>query len=780
MAESIKITLELDDRVYTGKIQGAIDDTKKLGQQAQTSTATAAAGFNRLAQTADSAISSIKGLIVAYAGLEAIKSVLALGDQLDDLSKATDISIQKILQLQGALTAAGGNGDDAGKMIQQLINTLDGAAQGSADAQYQLMRLGFSFKDMTNLTPEKALQKTIDALAAMTDPIQRNALAFQLLGKAARGIDWDEVRKRTNETTDGYDAAAEAARKAGDLFDRLAESAKNVKIGLMIAIEPLIDLVDLFGKLSSGPGGGMVSALSFAFKALAIGVATAGVFLKSVIDDIKTLGLAIPLLLKRDWDGVGKLFSENAQGMKDDWKNLAEYINQQDLFGQGTATTKPGATTKPLTTGNSAGGSAAAAQNALSGQINAITQLGDAYAKANLKAREKIQTDYDLIGSSDEYKKIVEETARIQNEAADKISSLQDKLKNLTPQQQAFGVGKAINDTIKAIEKDRDASIKAVTDIIVKNEDRIRSITNMKNAYEAMSSAAAAGNEQLFAAQTKLKDAEDARAQALMGPTAKALDQIRIDEEKIADARRKAELATGKYTNTEGDFTNQAAFNQAIDNIDKQMKANIKARSENKKATDAEQNSFTYGWNDAFKSYAENANNAAQQARSTFTTFTKGLEDVIVNFVTTGKLSFKDLATSLIAEFARIQTRKMLAGLFGGDAPAGGGGGGFNIGSFFSSIFGGLFGKAGGGSVMAGHPYMVGEAGKELFIPKSAGTIVPNGTLAGAGGSSVVNNYYSISAVDAKSVAQLFAENRMTMLGTIRQAEKELPFGRGR
>ena len=35
--------------------------------------------------------------------------------------------------------------------------------------------------------------------------------------------------------------------------------------------------------------------------------------------------------------------------------------------------------------------------------------------------------------------------------------------------------------------------------------------------------------------------------------------------------------------------------------------------------------------------------------------------------------------------------------------------------------------RASGGPVSAGAPYLVGEAGPELFVPSSAGSIVPNG-----------------------------------------------------
>ena len=51
---------------------------------------------------------------------------------------------------------------------------------------------------------------------------------------------------------------------------------------------------------------------------------------------------------------------------------------------------------------------------------------------------------------------------------------------------------------------------------------------------------------------------------------------------------------------------------------------------------------------------------------------------------------------------------------------------------------GGATGKAIGGSVQSGQPYMVGERGPEMFVPNSQGSIVPNNRM--GGGSGVVVN----------------------------------------
>jgi len=61
--------------------------------------------------------------------------------------------------------------------------------------------------------------------------------------------------------------------------------------------------------------------------------------------------------------------------------------------------------------------------------------------------------------------------------------------------------------------------------------------------------------------------------------------------------------------------------------------------------------------------------------------------------------------------------------------------GGGGIFGFLGNIF-----KANGGPVAGGNPYVVGEKGPELFVPKASGTIVPNNQLGGGGSTSVVVN----------------------------------------
>ena len=77
--------------------------------------------------------------------------------------------------------------------------------------------------------------------------------------------------------------------------------------------------------------------------------------------------------------------------------------------------------------------------------------------------------------------------------------------------------------------------------------------------------------------------------------------------------------------------------------------------------------------------------------------------------------SLKSAALSSLAEIAAGALGSGLEGLFGGSLKG--------LGSSITSLF--LPGRAGGGSVAARQPYLVGERGPELFMPEGAGRIDP-------------------------------------------------------
>ncbi|MGN8247704.1 phage tail tape measure protein [Pseudomonas sp. SMV7] len=77
------------------------------------------------------------------------------------------------------------------------------------------------------------------------------------------------------------------------------------------------------------------------------------------------------------------------------------------------------------------------------------------------------------------------------------------------------------------------------------------------------------------------------------------------------------------------------------------------------------QSDWSVGARAAFGTYLEQARNVAGQTRTLFTNAFSNMEDSIVTFVKTGKLSFKDFADGVIEDLIRIQVRQAAVGFLG-------------------------------------------------------------------------------------------------------------------
>lgn len=139
------------------------------------------------------------------------------------------------------------------------------------------------------------------------------------------------------------------------------------------------------------------------------------------------------------------------------------------------------------------------------------------------------------------------------------------------------------------------------------------------------------------------------------------------------------------------------------------------------------------------------------------------IEDSIMR-MTQGLMSFKDVVKSVFRfvanEMVKQNIAKPLAGalstIFAGTS----------MGQFTAGV--GVPTFANGGRPQVGMPSIVGEKGAELFVPDSAGTVVPNGQFGGQ----TINVTYSpqVNALDPRTAQLVIAENAPTIVGVVRQA----------
>lgn len=193
---------------------------------------------------------------------------------------------------------------------------------------------------------------------------------------------------------------------------------------------------------------------------------------------------------------------------------------------------------------------------------------------------------------------------------------------------------------------------------------------------------------------------------------------------------------------------------------------------------------WSTGARTAFADYQTGVANVAAQAQSAFGSAFKGMEDALVNFAMTGKLSFGDFAKSVIADLIRIQTRAALSGIFSqlGNLVMGSiGGVGTDTGTPGVSSTTpvdmsnpvGLPMRADGGPVSAGNAYIVGERGPEIFKPNASGSIVPNHKLSDIGGSNsptvnITQHNYVDSRSDQASIMQMMVQAKNAAVAEVK------------
>lgn len=221
-----------------------------------------------------------------------------------------------------------------------------------------------------------------------------------------------------------------------------------------------------------------------------------------------------------------------------------------------------------------------------------------------------------------------------------------------------------------------------------------------------------------------------------------------------------------------------------LDELEKLKTKTIELEEQTKRM----QNTFQAGWSTAFENFKERMNDSFGTGEAAFNSMTSNMESALDRFVETGKLSFSDLARSIIMDLIKIQLKAQavsifqglgLGDLFGG--LTGGGGGG--VGSVYvgpvASV--GSFPQfADGGYPPINQPSIVGEAGPELFIPRTAGTIIPNNQLGSMMGNQpqiVYNGPYiqNMSAIDTQSATQFLAKNKSAVWSANQSAQRSLP-----
>jgi lambda family phage tail tape measure protein len=670
------------------------------------------------------------------------KARTSINDLRDDINELGQIggpfgnTMNGIVGKLGAVGTAAGIAGVAfvamGRRSIELAAQLSDIAGASGISEGALMSLrtsvieaGGSMDDFAQLATK--LNQSINEAAAGNDKLIKafNDLGVYILDAEGKLRSTEDILVDITQKFQSGEISASQYAAAIDILGKNVSKLDLLKIqavgnaDLTKQIQALDRLAEKWDQFKDAVERGMVAAFGN------LTLALEGGFLTSLNYAIKQLNVLVGKVLNLPTDAIAGLFNiSNPVGLGDVFLRAAANIPAPTAQANATVTTPP---SKP-------------------GVSNPVGEAAMAKAKADAERLAKEVADMEL--------RIFKSKENAKRDTLLQFASDEEEVAKIRAQTQITEAQKTISNAKELAAKI--AEIEAARDLEI---GKFRSREQEKAAAEQKRIAEKAAEE-----ARKLNERASTQITQYSAETTLLFDKLQLQKEINNLSTIEAERRTKIFEAQRDQAKLQAlTINLPEDQRlkrEQEINAEYERRIEliNREAATRKEreNSFSAGVQESMKKYAESMTPLKQGAAIADSVY-NNMGSALDRFVETGKFKFSDFAQSVILDLLKIQLRAAATQMFNSV-----------LGTFGFTIPG----RAAGGPVAAGQPYIVGEQGPELFLPNASGSIVSNQKLGSMGSTTIINN---ISAIDAKSVAQLFAENRMTLFGTVEQARRELP-----
>ncbi len=617
----------------------------------------------RIAEQATSAMAAnlSKAALGAVGFGYALSSAFAKADEIMDVAVAFDMTVDSLLATKGALQASGGEAENLTTLMSKLASIQEEARNGSDSMRESFEKLNISGRDVDNLKLDELFKLVAVELAKVEDAGKRAAIAQDLLGKAAKGVNWSDFVANYKEFANPeLSRAIEDNAKA---WDNIEKSMKSISMLVQQLVQPF------------------AIVFNYAFDLLNI------------------------------------------------WKEIKQGSDAEIDWGaaMGGMPGDAGSTTFHAGTGK--------------GKASPISIVGKPGAYSQLSEKQKAEAA-----------KKAKEAEALEEKIVALIQKQQEKLSKFNAEMRA----------LQSNQNQKEASYwqeyYLTLDLLDLESRRYKISENQYNSEKLTIEQ----KQKLIDINKRATDAEVAA-------------RVEMERASSDDAEYARQLYEQKIKNINDLRSLELASAMEFNEIERRTFEDSVER----------QYSWIEGWKAAFKTYSEESEKAFNRGQQAFSVFTSSMEVALRNFVETGKFNFKDFIGSVVKQILVAEAAAKASSLFR---------------SFFSSIgsvlVGGLTkdagameafskqqypGRASGGAITGAS--LVGENGPELFIPRTPGTIIPNGSwqqMATGGGGLTVNGPYiaSLSAIDTQSATQFLASNKNTIWAAYQSANRGVPISR--
>jgi lambda family phage tail tape measure protein len=705
-----------------------------LGKTGMTAKATAAALRGVPAQFTDIAVS-------LQAGQAPLTVLLQQGGQLKDMfggigpaAKALGGYIVGLVNpFTVAAAALGGLAAiyyDAEKGASAFNNAL---FSGSASSGQTASSLSSIAKDASSLTG--SLSQAKEAVIALAASSGLSQVQFRNLAEAATSI---------SEFTGK--SAGEVAKTLGDLGSNATKAAEKIsaQYGLLTAAQyDLITSLDAQGKkqealdvlsesLNQNAQARLkryqesLSAVEKGWNSIGAAISSAYSQLKGELfpDSAKQIEIIERILKTRQEGGVTGALSTGlsklngmlglADGENDDSTEVLEkrlslmklglWVTQQNALAEGEATRKNQERIDAESKWTSITKKNMSDQKKLALDIAEARKVGVEAGKSQAEIDKEVADIQAKFDKSQAKPKAVTEDAgqRMLDEARQRYAVLQQQ--NSLIGSQADGTKSLGTEAKKLLELEQQIADLKDKKTLTAAQKQILAMADLNLAQQKQNAAlekqtdllkTATEQRQKLAAfqenlQSQLKTAQTGLDNDLAGLGMGDLQRQRLKEQLSIQQSYQSQLdrLTYDYNKSNKSADKTELYNQETEALRAALQTRLAMQQQYYSDVDKAQSDWSLGASSAFQTYSEQARDVAGQTRNLFTNAFSNMEDGIIQFVKTGKLSFKDLADGIIADLIRIQVRQAAVGIFG-------------------TLFSGL---AGAGASAAGNGFAAGSA----------------------------------------------------------------------
>jgi hypothetical protein len=731
------------------------------------------AASRKLDQFAVAAVGVAKNAVLALGAALSVATykAVAYADEIADVAAANDIAIDSIIKLTNALENSGGKGANAGKMIASFTDFVDKAAKGSFEGQKTFSDLGISLKDIGSMSTQQLLLKTTEAIAAMEDPLTRNAKAADAFGKASKGVDMVDFAKGLREGKGATREQEQAIKDAAQAFDLFKGVGRDIA---MLITETLGPALLKLGKYLKDLD---ISNLSFTIFGKFIGFGTGNdpeIKINAIAAEIEKLQNVKDIAMangRTENIAIDRMI----ESLKKEQAVLLEIIESEQIANEKSKYAPKidepkrqvilGVDTKALAAAKAAADKAAAEAKATQAKK---FELDKAWLASDLAKEDKFLSERLKIDL--EYKR---KTAEANQERLHKDATEENKFKLINES--------ILNNKLFVIKQEYEEKKRT---LVFKNmaEQAAHEIASAEEAAIAIANLNAFYSEgnTLIREKQELDKTSLTRAQEMFKLERQAVylkaEELQQEKELLEQQWKYADAVEVIMSMKNLDSMSRMEALEREEKLNEKALQNILERT---RILKAEKSGGVFdGFLFRAQTFGKDMETSFEAGAKSFDSLMGSMTKALDEFVTTGKLNFGDFAKSVIKDMLAIQLRASANNLFS------------MIGKSFGSLFTGsntaqqnfrqLEYKADGGPVESGGAYMVGERGPELFVPRSAGAIVPNHSMAMMGGSTNNITNYNIQAIDTKSFEDRILGSSKAVWAANAYGAKNLALGRGR